>query len=201
MFLLLNGLFLFVFVPLWNQGYWYYFPMMFMSAFVIACYVAYAGKHFQVTGYCLGILALVFVLNMPAVNRLAIQPPAKYALVSALLWKQQEQIAALLERQFGPFKVIDTYDGAFAYLLNVPTRSITGLVASPAEAAKGAADFWGNAIKDGFKVVPLAENAYVLPNFAQENNLRILHRVKPDGVPVEFFWVEKNDAGQSQSAR
>jgi hypothetical protein len=135
---------------------------------------------------------------MPAVNRLATQPPTKYALVSSMLWKQQDRIAALLESQFGKFKIIDTYDGAFAYLLNVPTRSITGLVASPAEAAKGAADFWGNAIKDGFNVVPLAENAYVLPNFAEENNLRVINKIKPDGIPVEFFLVEKNLPGQSK---
>lgn len=197
-FLLLNALFLFTLVPLWNQGYWYYFPMIFMAAFVMACYIALAGKYFQITGYLLGLFILIFVLNMPAVNRLATQPPTKYALVSSILWKQQDRIAALLESQFGKFKIIDTYDGAFAYLLNVPTRSITGLVASPAEAAKGAADFWGNAIKDGFNVVPLAENAYVLPNFAEENNLRVINKVKPDGVPVEFFLVEKNLSGQSK---
>jgi len=197
-FLLLNALFLFTLVPLWNQGYWYYFPMIFMAAFVMACYIALAGKYFQITGYLLGLFILIFVLNMPAVNRLATQPPTKYALVSSILWKQQDRIAALLESQFGKFKIIDTYDGAFAYLLNVPTRSITGLVASPAEAAKGATDFWGNAIKDGFNVVPLAENAYVLPNFAEENNLRVISKVKPDGVPVEFFLVEKNLPGQSK---
>ena len=135
---------------------------------------------------------------MPAINRLATQPPTKYALVSSILWKQQERITALLESQFGKFKIIDTYDGAFAYLLNVPTRSITGLVASPAEAAKGIADFWGNAIKDGFNVVPLAENAYILPNFADENHLRIINKVKPDGVPIEFFLVERIPAGQSK---
>jgi hypothetical protein len=197
-FLLLNALFLFILVPLWNQGYWYYFPMIFMAAFVMACYIALIGKYFQITGYLLGLFILIFVLNMPAVNRLATQPPTKYGLVSSILWKQQDRIAALLESQFGKFKIIDTYDGAFAYLLNVPTRSITGLVASPAEATKGVADFWGNAIKDGFNVVPLAENAYVLPNFAEENNLRVINKVKPDGVPVEFFLVEKNLPGQSK---
>ena len=197
-FLLLNALFLFTLVPLWNQGYWYYFPMIFMAAFVMACYIILAGKHFQITGYLLSLFILIFVLNTPAVNRLATQAPTKYALVSSILWKQQERIAALLESQFGKFKIIDTYDGAFAYLLNVPTRSITGLVASPAEAAKGIADFWGNAIKDGFNVVPLAENAYILPNFAEENNLRIINKVKPDGVPIEFFLVEKNSSGQSK---
>lgn len=197
-FLLLNALFLFTLVPLWNQGYWYYFPMIFMAACVMACYIILAGKHFQITGYLLSLFILIFVLNTPAVNRLATQAPTKYALVSSILWKQQERIAALLESQFGKFKIIDTYDGAFAYLLNVPTRSITGLVASPAEAAKGIADFWGNAIKDGFNVVPLAENAYILPNFAEENNLRIINKVKPDGVPIEFFLVEKNSSGQSK---
>ena len=197
-FLLLNALFLFTLVPLWNQGYWYYFPMLLMAAFVMACYIALAGKYFQITGYLLSLFILILVLHMPAINRLATQPPTKYALVSSILWKQQDRIAALLESQFGKFKIIDTYDGAFAYLLNVPTRSITGLVASPAEAAKGAADFWGNAIKDGFNVVPLAENAYILPNFAQENNLRVIDQVKPNGVPIEFFLVEKNPPGQSK---
>ena len=197
-FLLLNAVFLFTLVPLWNQGYWYYFPMIFMAAFVLACYIALVGKYFQATGYLLSLFILIFVVNMPAINRLATQPPTKYALVSSILWKQQERIAALLESQFGKFKIIDTYDGAFAYLLNVPTRSITGLVASPAEAAKGIADFWGNAIKDGFNVVPLAENAYILPNFAEENNLNIIKKVKPDGVPIEFFLVEKNPSGQSK---
>jgi hypothetical protein len=167
-----------------------------MAAFLLACYIVLAGNHFQVTGYLLGFFILAFILNMPAVNRLATQSPTKYALVSSILWKQQDQIAALLESQFGKFKIIDTYDGAFAYLLNVPTRSITGLVASPAESAKGIADFWGNAIKDGFNVVPLAVNAYILPNFAEENNLRIINKVKPDGVPIEFFLVEKNPLGQ-----
>jgi hypothetical protein len=197
-FLLLNTVFLFTLVPLWNQGYWYYFPMMFMAAFLLACYIALAGKHFQVTGYLLGFFILAFILNMPAINRLVTQPPTKYALVTSILWKQQDRIAALLESQFGKFKIIDTYDGAFAYLLNVPTRSITGLVASPAEAVKGAADFWGNAIKDGFNVVPLAENSYVLPNFAEENNLRIINKVKPDGVPIEFFLIERNTSVQSK---
>jgi hypothetical protein len=198
LFLLLNAVFLFTLVPLWNQGYWYYFPMIFTAAFVFACYIALAGKHFQVTGYLLGVFILILALNMSAINRLATQPPTKYALVTSILWKQQDRIAALLESQFGKFKIIDTYDGAFAYLLNVPTRSITGLVASPAEAAKGIADFWGNAIKDGFNVVPLAENAYILPNFAEENHLRIINKIKPDGVPIEFFLVEKNPSGQSK---
>lgn len=197
-FILLNALFLFILVPLWNQGYWYYFPMIFMATFVMACYIAYAGNYFQMTGYGLCFFILIFVLNIPAINRLATHAPGKYALVTSILWKQQKQIAALLEAQFGKFKIIDTYDGAFAYLLNVPTRSITGLVASPVEATKGAADFWGNAIKDGFNVVPLAENAYISPNFAVENNLRIIHKVKPDGVPIEFFLVEKNLPGQTQ---
>ena len=197
-FLLLNAVFLFTLVPLWNQGYWYYFPMMFMAALLLACYLVLAGKYFQVTGYLLALFALILFVNMPAINRLATQPPTKYALVSSILWKQQERITALLESQFGKFKIIDTYDGAFAYLLNVPTRSITGLVASPAEAAKGIADFWGNAIKDGFNVVPLAENAYILPNFADENHLRIINKVKPDGVPIEFFLVERIPAGQSK---
>jgi len=197
-FLLLNALFLFILVPLWNQGYWYYFPMIFMAAFVIACYIILVGKHFQTTGYFLGFFILIFMLNMPAINRLSTQPPAKYGLVTSILWKQKDRIAALLEDQFGKFKIIDTYDGAFAYLLNVPTRSITGLVASPAETAKGVADFWGNAFKDGFNVVPLAENAYVSPNFAQENNLRIINKIKPDGVPIEFFLIEKNLPEQSK---
>jgi len=197
-FLLLNAVFLFTLVPLWNQGYWYYFPMMFMAALLLACYLVLVGKYFQVTGYLLALFALILFVNMPAINRLATQPPTKYALVSSILWKQQERITALLESQFGKFKIIDTYDGAFAYLLNVPTRSITGLVASPAEAAKGIADFWGNAIKDGFNVVPLAENAYILPNFADENHLRIINKVKPDGVPIEFFLVERIPAGQSK---
>jgi len=197
-FLLLNALFLFTLVPLWNQGYWYYFTMIFMANFLLACYIVLVGKHFQVTVYFLGFFILVFILNIPAINRLATQPPTKYALVTSILWKQQDRIAALLESQFGRFKIIDTYDGAFAYLLNVPTRSITGLVASPAEAVKGTADFWGNAIKDGFNVVPLAENAYVLPNFVEENNLRVINKVKPDGVPIEFFLVEKNLSGQSK---
>lgn len=197
-FLLLNAVFLFTLVPLWNQGYWYYFPMIFMAAFVLACYLVLVGNYFQVTGYLLGLFILIFVVNMPTINRLATQPPTKYALVSSILWKQQERIAALLESQFGKFKIIDTYDGAFAYLLNVPTRSITGLVASPAEVAKGIADFWGNAIKDGFNVVPLAENAYILPNFAEENNLRIINKVRPDGVPIEFFLVERNPSVQSK---
>jgi hypothetical protein len=197
-FLLLNAVFLFTLVPLWNQGYWYYFPMIFMAAFVMACYIVLVGKNFQITGYLLSLFILIFVVNMPAINRLATQPPTKYALVSSILWKQQERIAALLESQFGKFKIIDTYDGAFAYLLNVPTRSITGLVASPAEAAKGIADFWGNAIKDGFNVVPLAENAYILPNFAEENNLNVIKKVKPDGVPIEFFLVERNPSVQSK---
>lgn len=197
-FLLLNAVFLFTLVPLWNQGYWYYFPMIFMAAFVLACYLVLVGNYFQATGYLLGLFILIFVVNMPTINRLATQPPTKYALVSSILWKQQERITALLESHFGKFKIIDTYDGAFAYLLNVPTRSITGLVASPAEAAKGIADFWGNAIKDGFNVVPLAENAYILPNFAEENNLRIINKVKPDGVPIEFFLVERNPSVQSK---
>ena len=189
-FLLLNSLFLFSLVPFWNQGYWYYFPMIFISAFLIACFIACIGQFFNSIGYILYFLALVLILNISFFNRLATQPPSKYALVTSLLWKQKNYIRNTLENYLGNFKIIDTYDGAFGYLLNVPTRSITGLISSPSEILKSN-DFWGNAIKDGFNVVPIAENSYIQPDFYKENNLTISNKVKFDGVPIEFYFIDK----------
>ena len=90
--------------------------------------------------------------------------------------------------------MVDTFDGVFGFILDLPARSITGLVSSPEELRRRRkVGFWRSALEDGFNIVP----AYgYLDMQIERRDIEVLEEFRPPSSPIIFYRVGLRPVGE-----
>ena len=191
-FLVLKALFLFIFVPVVHQGYWYYFPM------VVICNVIFAiAVGFYIKNNNKNTLAVLFVslavifFRMPneiyLIKSSTDHNTPNYATISYALWNNGDEIRKFLAESAPNAKLIDNLDGMYVYLLDIPGDSITGLASSSKELTRRKEiGVMPSLVSRGFSILP--SYGYMNPN-ALPQNIRIVDVFNPPSSPVSFYRV------------
>jgi len=188
-FMAMKGIFLFLWVPLWSQGYWYYFSMILTANAVFACVIASCFKTGNKALVAASFYLMVIVLRMPNdINFLTMSTNNEnYADVAYTLWNQGDAIRSFLEEKAPGAKLVDSFDGMFVYLLDMPGPTYTRLVSSPGELEKYKAQgFWQTVIPQGFSIVP--DYGYIRPGYVPD--IQVVEALHPPSSPVPFLRVE-----------
>lgn len=187
-FLVLKATFLFVSVPMIMQGYWYYFSMIGVANVVCAVTVAQFAYRTNVQRMAWYALLAVIVFRMPNDIAFLGREGDDYDRTSYELWQHGDEIRDYLGSKAPGAKLVDTLDGMYAYLLDMPAESYTGLVSSPAEIARRKKiGLWESVISQGYTLVP--EYGYIDPT-ATPRPFEIIDAIKPPSSPVAFYRVK-----------
>ena len=116
---------------------------------------------------------------------------AGYQEMTSQLWTYRQAIKDDIVRRYPDAKLVDTLDGAFGFILDLPARSITGLISSPAELRRRReVGFWRSASEDGFNIVP---NCCYLSLETEKRNFEVLDEFRPPASPVSFYRIKSID--------
>lgn len=209
LYLVLKATFLLLFVTVFKQGYWYYFPM------VVVCNVIFAlAIGFYIRGNSKKILGAFFIcfaviiFRMPndiyfikstddhySIGRADFDSPLtesnniqNYATISYALWKNSDEIRKFLLGHAPNTRLVDNWDGMYVYLLDIPGDSITGLASSSKELERRKAiGTWQSLVSNGFSIVP--GYGYVSPQ-AFPQIIRVVEVLHPPTSPIAFYKIE-----------
>jgi hypothetical protein len=195
LYILVKSLFLIFLVNIGNQGYWYYFVMIFTLNFIIASalisaiparriyeYTALAGAAMLVT------LALGTESHLIGAREGMLDDHwlSNYAETAYQLWTHKNDIREAFHKQDPSAKLIDNFDGMYGYLLDMPAISVTGLVSGKKDLDdRRKAGFWDSVLPRGYSII--SNIGYLrLPN---ETGIKWREFYKsPDGK-IEFYQV------------
>ena len=155
-----KSLFHFTLVSLWHQGWWYYTGQIFVFNFLIGIGVCrLLTSNNLLVWPALGLLSIVCVVQMiDAGNRLG--HLNGYSLKFYKLWSNREEINKELKAIDQDMKLIDSTDGVYGFILDIPSELATGLTMSTKDeradvAEKGTVPAL---YERGYTVVPLMVN-------------------------------------------
>lgn len=188
-FLVAKALFLIIFVHAFHQGYWYYFSMIcicnLVFAFMVSRFVAAHTKHTKIFACASILIFLFFIPNH--INLMARSGVSNYGEISYQLWNNDEKIRNFLLAKAPKNKLIDSGDGAFSYLLDMPAESITGLPSNPQELQKRKNGMWQSFLLRGFTLMP---NYGYFSLQDLKNSAKITEEIHPPFSPISFFRIE-----------
>lgn len=208
LFLVLKATFLFLFVQLNSQGYWYYFQMVAICNVIFALAVGfYIKKSSKNTFTALSICLAVILFRMPndiyfinsssdrdygfgANFDFSIADPyfQNYSTISYALWSNSDEIRKFLTESAPNAKLIDNLDGMYVYLLDIPGESYTGLASGSKELKRRKEiGVLQSLLSRGFSIVP--GYGYLNPNKHQKI-IRVVEVLHPPSSPVPFYRVE-----------
>jgi hypothetical protein len=203
LFLVLKAVFLFLFVPIINQGYWYYFPMVCICNVLFAIAVGfYVNKNikniFAVLFFCLAVILFRMPNDIYFINSsydhssgfgVGFPPVPNYSTIAYDLWDNSDKIRQFLIENAPNAKLIDNSDGMYVYLLDIPGESITGLASSPKEIARRKEmGILRSLVLRGFTIVP--DYGYLNPK--KHGEIRIVDELRSPLSPVLFYRIELN---------
>ena len=206
LFLVLKAMFLFLFVPLYAQGYWYYFQMVgicnVIFALVVGFYIKKDSKKILTALFiCLAVM-LFHIQNVIYFIKSSndhdsgfganfdFPSPAipNYANIAYALWSNSDEIRKFLIENAPDARLIDNLDGMYVYLLDIPGESITGLASGPKELARRKElGTIRSLVSRGFSIVP--GYGYHNPKKYLETT-RIVDVLRPPSSPVLFYRIE-----------
>ena len=205
LFLTLKALFLFTFVPVVNQGYWYYFTMVFVCnvivAIAIGSYVKNNKNIFNILFFCLAIILfrmpndIYFIQSSNDHNSgfgsdfdFLYPYGPNYPTISHALWSNSDEIRKFLIERGQNAKLIDNLDGMYVYLLDMPGESITGLASSSKELERRKKiGLMKSLVSRGFSIVPGFgyKNPKIFPQI-----IKVVDVLHPPSSPIFFYRVE-----------
>jgi hypothetical protein len=202
LFLLMNSTLLFIFEPIGLIGYWYYWPMVLVPAIFVAMPLGYWARRVHGLGgasltICCAILFFHYPNELHFTNSTTVARVFQFSdhqEISSQLWTFRQPIRNDILRRYPHARLVDTFDGVFGFALDLPARSITGLVSSPAELKRRReVGFWRSAVEDGFDIVP----AYgYLDMQIEGRDIKVLEEFRPPSSPVIFYRVELRPVGK-----
>ena len=196
LFLTMNALFLFGLEPIYSIGYWYFWPIAMVPSVLVSLWLGvwterHAGLRWPALGFCCALLLFalpneMYLLDSPDVAQLFAFSSNQH--VSDQLWRSRRPIRADLLRRYPDAKLVETFDGVFGFMLDLPARSLTGLISSPQELRRRrAVGFWRSAIEDGYDIVP--DFGY-LDMRGADRSIEVVDMFRPPSSPVAFFKVK-----------
>jgi len=174
-YLLLKALFHFTSVLTWEQGWWYYSGQIFAFDFLVALALArLLAMGRRVFAPALALLILVTTLQVLDTGRRMNALYDSYAATFFVLWQDREALGRALQALDPEMKLIDNTDGLYAFMLDVPAASVTGLVFSEAEMEMAMREGVAvSLVKRGYDVLP------VLTDDRWKGHYRALDRIRP----------------------
>lgn len=188
-------------VHLFSQGAWYFSVMLFELNLLAAAALGAAYASSPALRAPLW-LALALILPTRAANEHHflrwINPQRvtlsckqtqhivreNYADMAFALWCHGDAIRAQFEAAAPGAKLIETWDGMFTYFIGLPSHTVTGLAASPADRRAIARDgFWGTMLAGGFSLQP--QWGYI-PFAHDAARVECAQRIAVPNMPLEF---------------
>lgn len=207
LFLVIKALFLFLFVPVFQQGYWYFFSMVTVCNVIIAIAAGWhIRKNNKNTFAVLFVCLAVVLFRMPndiyfigsSNNQdsgfganfdfpVAYPYTQNYSTISYALWNNSSEIRKFLVEQAPNAKLIDNLDGMYVYLLDMPGESVTGLASSPEELARRKEiGYLQRMVSREFSILP----GYGYVNPERHPEIRVVDVLHPPSLPISFYRVE-----------
>lgn len=195
LFILMNSAFLLIFEPIFKIGYWYYWPMILIPTTLASFQLGLWTKRIdglRVPALLVSCAVLFFQLpdEMHLQNTTEVAHTiqfSEYQDVSYQLWAFRHAIRDDILRRYPDAKIVDTLDGVFGFVLDLPARSYTGLVSSPTELKRRQeVGFWRSAVEDGFDIVP---NYGYFQLQEQGGAIEVAEEFRPESSPVTFYRV------------
>ena len=212
-FLVLKAMFLLLFVQVYEQGYWYYFPMVWVCNVTFALAVGfYIKEDSKKTLAALSICLTATLFHMPndiyfikssndhdsgfGANFDFHSPSIQnYATISHALWSNSDEIRKFLIGSAPNARLIDNMDGMYVYLLDIPGESITGLASGPKELARRKEiGEMQSLVPRGFSIVP----GYGYLNPKENEEVRVVDVLRSPSSPVLFYRVELIESAVKQ---
>jgi hypothetical protein len=195
LFLLMNSTLLFIFEPISLIGYWYYWPIILVPTILVAVWLGYWARRIHGLGrtsltICCAILLFHYPNELHFANSTTVARVFHFSdhqEISSQLWTFRQPIRNDILRRYPDARLVDTFDGVFGFILDLPARSITGLVSSPEELRRRReVGFWRSALEDGFEIVP----AYgYLDMQIERRDIEVLEEFRPPSSPIIFYRV------------
>lgn len=195
-FLLLDAAFLFFYVDFWHQGYWYYWPFILIPGVFFALQLGAWIKRTRILGMYV-VLACLSVLLFRLPNELHLMQSAKvaqihdwsnYADMTYELWENRRSIREDILKRYPDAKLVEPFDGAFGFVLDLPARSFTGLLSSPLELQRREKiGFWESAVEDGYTIVP---NFAYFRLASEGKHFSLVEEFRPASSPVSFYRIK-----------
>jgi len=206
LFLVCKSLFLMLYVPILDQGYWYYFSMIAAINVIFALAIALLLKQypqFRVgAGAFFALVTLFLTPNHVAYMTVYMPQELNYHFrtpgetqqkvdmtdVEYMLWMNGDSIRAYLNEKAPGAKLVENMDGLYAYLLDMPAESVGGFASSlPALQHRTKYGFWRSVVERGFTIVPAFgyRNPYDYPN-----EVKVTEVIKPPNSPISFVRIE-----------
>lgn len=104
------------------------------------------------------------------------------------LWANRCSIREGIRRRYPDAKLVESFDGVFGFVLNLPAGSFTGLLSSPMELRRRAnVGFWESAVEDGFTIVP---NFAYFRLASEGRHFSVVDEFRPASSPVSFYKIK-----------
>ena len=192
-FLILKGLFLLLGVNvMWAQGYWYYFSLVVLCNAILAVAVAYFVNRNSNSNIlpCALFYSAILLFHLPNDMQFLnlVEQSKNYSNVAYALWNNEVPIRNFLQKNAPNAKMIESYDGMFVYLLDMPGKTFSRFASNPNELVKfNTQGFWQTVIPEGFSLVP--DYRYV--NIKSVSKIvRVVKVLSPPSSPVQFLQIE-----------
>jgi hypothetical protein len=133
-YVVLKGLYNFVNVYSWHQGYWYYsLSIIFVNCYLIRSFSqARLGLKHALSGSTRRIASILWVAVYLLTSAGVIHCVAAGESWSHDLWKARDQIRTDLIKMQPDIRLIDRHDGLLSFALDLPALPITGLLVDAA---------------------------------------------------------------------
>ncbi len=201
LFLVVKALFIVISLNLWSQGYWYYFSMVGIINVMAAMFAgAMVRRYKESLAPAVAMFVLLIMFRMPNdINMLTASKDYSLYFVDTgmnttvdlhySLWENSDEIREYLLAKVPGGKLIDTYDGVCAYLLDMPAESYSGLPSSPQELERRRhMGQWQSMLSRGFNIV--AGGGYEPLSKVPRDIVNIREILHPPGTKVWFAWIE-----------
>ncbi len=195
-FIATKAFFIFTSLYLGHQGYWYYFSMVdVMNVMAAMSAGALVQAHKRALEPLAVMLVLLIACRMPNdINMLLASRGSATRTLGDLeynFWENSEMIKAYLNEHVPEGKLIDTLDGMYAYLLDMPAESVRGFPSSPQELERRRhMDVWTSIVSRGYNLVP-DWGGFTTPEMLQRSEMFVAETLQPPGSMVGFARIEQ----------
>jgi hypothetical protein len=156
---LAKAFFIFCFVNVWGQGYWYFHAIVLWTNGLAGMWIVRtAVTRASAARVALVGTGAVALASMLQVAFLLSGPKEGYARASFVLWLHGEEIRTDLLRLDPEARIVDNLDGVYAYFLRLPAESVTGLVSGRASLERRArVGLYKSLVERGYTLFPMPE--------------------------------------------
>jgi hypothetical protein len=196
LFLLMNASLLFAFEPIYKIGYWYYWPIVLIPATLVALWLGSwtrgaTGRAVSALAVCCAVLLFRLPNELHFLDSTSVAHVFKFSEhqdVSYQVWTYRAEIRADILRRYPDAKLVDPYDGIFGFALDLPARSFSGLISSPAELKRRReVGFWRSAVEDGFDILP--DFGYFMLQDIGGTGIDVVDKFRPPSSPIDFYRI------------